>query len=55
MAVHDTFTIRESGDRSILRLNARGVASFETPAPSEGSALVGVLSIFGGFLHSSGL
>ena len=42
MAEHDTFTIRESGGRWILRLNARGLASFETRAEAEHAALEGL-------------
>jgi hypothetical protein len=42
MAEHDTFTIRESGGRWILRLNARGVASFASREEAERAALEGI-------------
>ncbi len=42
MMEHDTFIIRESGGRWILRLNARGVASFDSREEAERAALEGV-------------
>ena len=42
MAEHDTFIIRESGGQWILRLNARGVASFDSREEAERAALEGI-------------
>jgi hypothetical protein len=42
MAEHDTFIIRESGSRWILRLNAHGLASFDSCEEVERAALEGV-------------
>jgi hypothetical protein len=42
MGEHDTFTIRESSGRWILRLNGRGLASFDTRAEAERAAFEGL-------------
>jgi hypothetical protein len=39
MAEHDTFVIRDSGGRWVLRRNARGIASFATRSEAERAAL----------------